>query len=363
MIDKARTQNLVERIISPNVQALKAYQVVPAEGMVKLDAMENPYRWPTELVHDWSRLLVDVELNRYPDPDPQVLKEALARAAEVPDGMAMLLGNGSDELIQILQTGCIAADRCVLALEPGFVMYELIARSLGMEFVSVALQADFSLSVDDMLKAMQRHLPVLTFIAYPNNPTANLFDSGALEKVIEAAPGLVVIDEAYSPFAGSTMMACLERFPNLLLLRTLSKMGLAGLRLGYLVGAPQWIEQFNKVRLPYNVGALTQATALFVLEHLKVFERQAEEICKNRDLLIADLKNFNCFEVFPSNANFLLFRTRPGEAIGIYQRLKEAGVLIKLITGASSLLSDCLRVTVGSAEENRVFLAALRKAV
>lgn len=354
---------LLRRVINPRILELGAYRVEPSVGMVKLDAMENPYRWPAELVQEWTALLAEVELNRYPDPDPAPLKHALADYAGLPAGMDVLLGNGSDEIIQILQVACAGAERTILAPEPGFVMYQLVARGLGLQYVGVPLREDFSLATEAMLDAIARHRPVLIFLAYPNNPTANLFDERGIEQIIRAAPGLVVVDEAYGPFAGATLMPWLERFPNLLLLRTLSKMGLAGLRLGYLAGAPQWLEQLNKVRLPYNVGALAQATALFVLRHTDLFEAQAAQICRSRSWLIEELQAIDRLVVYPSQANFVLFRTAAGAALRIHGELKRAGVLIKLLSGGSSLLTDCLRVTVGSEEENRVFLAALRKAV
>ncbi len=348
-----------EQFFRPDILAASAYHVPSFEGPIKLDAMENPYPWPAEMVDAWLDHLRRARPNRYPDPQAPALKAALRRFAAIPDQAELLLGNGSDEIILILLTALVGQpDATVMAPEPTFVMYREIARWLDLPFVGVPLRADFSLDTEAMLAAVERHRPRIVFLAYPNNPTGNLFDAEAIEAVIARTPGLVVVDEAYAPFAQTTFMDRLEDHGNLLILRTLSKLGLAGLRLGYLVGAPDWLTQFDKLRLPYNINVLTQLSTEFALNHEAIFQRQTTEIRRQRETLFQELGRLPGVEVFPSAANFLLFRV--AEADTVFRRLKERGILIKNLHPAGGLLHNCLRVTVGTPSENQQFLAALR---
>ena len=347
-----------QELIRPEILALSAYHVPDAFGMVKLDAMENPYRLPEALRREVAELASDVALNRYPDPSAAALKEVLRRAMGVPEGAGLLLGNGSDELIQLIALAAARPGATILAPEPSFVMYRMIATFCGLRYVGVPLRADFSLDPDAFLAAVERERPALVFVAYPNNPTGNLFPRGALETVLERAPGLVVIDEAYHAFAGASFMADLPRHANLLVMRTLSKLGLAGLRLGFLAGAPAWLQEFDKLRLPYNVGVLTQAIAARVLQHGQVLDGQARAIVEARAGLFSTLAALPGVDAFPSDANFILFRVP--DAPRIFASLRSRRVLIKNLHGAHPLLHNCLRVTVGAPEENAAFLEALR---
>ena len=355
---------LIRRLVRPAVQAMQAYHVPPASGLVKLDAMENPYPWPGELGDAWLRSLADISANRYPDPTAGAVKERLRREAGVPESAELLLGNGSDELIQLLGLALGGADRTVLAPGPGFVMYRLIAGFTGMEFQEVPLRdGDFSLDEGAMLAAIAEHQPALIYLAYPNNPTGNAFDDNVMRAVIEAAPGLVVVDEAYEPFCGRSWMAALDDYDHLLVMRTVSKMGLAGLRLGYLAGHPDWLEQLEKCRLPYNINALTQASAAFALDHADVLRRQTEALKVERGRLIDALEAQAGLTVWPSDANFITFRTPAGRAGAVHASLREQGVLIKCLDGSHPMLRDCLRVTVGTPDENTRFLGALETAL
>ena len=242
--------------IRPQIRALSAYHVPPATGMVKLDAMENPYRWPKEMIEQWLVQLHAVELNRYPDPTASQLLPDLRTVMSVPPNSTVILGNGSDELIQMLLMAMADPHHVVLAPTPSFVMYQLLASVVGMPFVGVPLNADFSLNRNAMLAAIAAQQPAVIFLAYPNNPTGNLFDTQTVHEIIQAAPGVVVVDEAYHAFAGASFMHALPQYPNLLVMRTLSKMGLAGLRLGMLAGSAAWLQEFDKVRFLYNINVL-----------------------------------------------------------------------------------------------------------
>jgi len=340
------------------VRSAVAYSVPDATGLIKLDAMENPYGLPPSLAAALGVRLSAVALNRYPPSDPKALKEKLTTHMGVPVGARLMLGNGSDELIHLLIQACAKPGATVLAPTPSFVMYEWMAQWNGCRFVGVPLTAEFALDAEAMHTAIQQHKPAVTFIAYPNNPTGNVFDRATIAALIEAAaPGIVVIDEAYAPFAPDTWMLDLARYPNLLVLRTLSKLGLAGMRLGFLTAHPAWIEQLDKVRPPYNVNALTLEAADFLLDYLDLFETQAATIRAQRARLLQALRANQQITVYDSAANFILFRVRNADQT--YSGLTQQGILIKNVTRQHPLLRGCLRVTVGTPEENDTFLSAL----
>lgn len=347
-----------EQLIRPEILALSVYHVANASGMVKLDAMENPYRLPDGLRAELGAMLGEASINRYPDPRAPELKARMRAAFAIPDNLDILLGNGSDEIIQILAMALAKPGAVLLSVEPSFVMYRMIAGFCGMRYVGVPLKADFTLDESALLDAIEAHRPALVFLAYPNNPTGNVFDRAVMERVFRATPGLVVVDEAYHAFTGGlSFLEDLGRFDNLLLMRTVSKLGLAGLRLGYLLGARRWLEQLDKLRLPYNVNVLTQLAADYALSHLGQLEGQASAIVAERSRVAARLSRMPGIAIYPSQANFLLFRV--ADAAKVFAGLTTRGVLIKNLHGAHPLLGDCLRVTVGTPEENEAFLAAL----
>jgi histidinol-phosphate aminotransferase len=348
-----------DKLVRPEILALKAYHVAPAEGMVKLDAMENPYRLPEKVRRELAEVLSNVDLNRYPDPAAPKLRELIRRKMRVPAGMEVLLGNGSDDLIQIVTLALARPGAVMMYPGPTFVMYAMNATYFGLRAVEAGLRADFSFDAPSFIAAMREHQPALVYIAYPNNPTGMLYPEDDVVSVIRECKGLVVVDEAYHVFARKTFMPRLAEFPNLVVMRTVSKLGLAGIRLGYLAGRPQWIGEFNKVRQVYNVNVLTQAAATFMLERLDVLEEQASRIRDERDRLGKNLRTLKGVTVFPSEANFFLIRVP--DADGAFEALKRQGVLVRNLN--SPKLKDCLRVTVGTADENRILLNALREAL
>jgi len=347
-----------DKLVRPEVLAMSAYPVADAAGMVKLDAMENPYPLPEALRRQLAEVLSRVALNRYPEPNPRKLRELIRRKMRVPAGMEILLGNGSDDLIQILALALARPGATMMYPSPTFVMYSMNAAFSRLRAVPVALREDFSFDADAFIARMREEQPALVFLAYPNNPTGVLYPEADVVRVIETAPGVVVVDEAYHVFAGKTFMAALARYPNLLVLRTVSKLGLAGIRLGYLAGRPEWIAELNKVRQVYNVNVLTEAAATFMLEHLEVLEAQAAEIRAERAKLQAGLSGLRGLTVFPSAANFFLVRVP--DAPGTYEALVRQGVLVRNLHPG---LVNCLRVTVGTPDENRILLNALKEAI
>ncbi|MCW9048429.1 MAG: histidinol-phosphate transaminase [Gammaproteobacteria bacterium] len=361
--------DLRKNLIREEIQALNAYHVPDPGDMIKLDAMENPYHMPEALKAEWLGVIEHAEINRYPDPAATKLSTVLKTYMGVPENNSsvngcansIILGNGSDELIQIMAMAVAKTGRKILAPEPGFVMYNMIATFTGLEYLGVPLNEGFSLDMPLMLNAIKTHQPVLIFLAYPNNPTGNLFSDSDIVQILNAAEGLVVVDEAYHPFACCSFMSRLGEFDNLLVMRTVSKMGLAGLRLGLLAGPDKWISEFDKIRLPYNINILTQLTAEFALKHAEVFEQQAATIREQREWLFNELSCFSQFDVFPSRANFILLRVLQGDASLIFEDLKKRGILIKNSHSAGGILTQCLRITVGKPEENKLLVGALKE--
>jgi histidinol-phosphate aminotransferase len=348
-------------LIRPEVLAMAGYHVPDSTGLLKLDAMENPYRLPPELRRALGERLAAVAINRYPVPSYARLKSLVRERMGVPASAEVLLGNGSDELITMMSVATARPGATVVAPTPSFVMYDLSTRLAGSRFVPVPLAADFSLDLPVMLAAIERHSPALVWLAYPNNPTGNCFERSAVEAILAAAPGLVVLDEAYQPFALDTWMDALPRHDNLVVMRTVSKLGLAGIRIGYMAAAPRWIAEFDKVRPPYNVSVLDEAAAEFALEHLDVLEAQAARLRDDREALLAALGAIPGVACWPSRANFVLARVTDGPAIAAAMRAR--GVLIKDVGRMHPLLTDCLRLTVGTPDENAAMLNALKAAL
>jgi histidinol-phosphate aminotransferase len=352
---------LAATLLRQEVLDLHAYHVPDSSGYVKLDAMENPYLVSDELRAEIAAAVGAAAINRYPDPAAAALKEKIRGVTGLPQGMDILLGNGSDELIQLLAMAVNKPGAVLLSVEPSFVMYRMIATFTGMRYAGVPLAADFSLDLPAMLAAIARERPALIFLSYPNNPTGNLFSAAAIAQIIAASPGLVVIDEAYYAFAGDSFIPQLARYPNLLVMRTFSKLGMAGLRLGFLAGSTAWLGQLEKLRLPYNVGVLPQLVAGKLLEHHGVLLQQAEQIKRDRAQLLRRLGEIAAVKVYPSEANFLLFRV--ANAAAIFNGLKQRGVLIKSLDGTHPMLKDCLRVTVGTPDQNMKFMTALQETI
>ena len=348
-------------LIREELLALSAYHVPVSAGMVKLDAMENPYPLPGDLAARLGALLAAAPINRYPEADARTLKAAIRRTLDVPDGCDILLGNGSDEIIQLLAMAVAKPGAVIASFEPTFVMFRMIATFTGLRYASCPLRPDFSLDMDALLHLLETERPALLFLATPNNPTGNTFASSDIERIAAAAPGLVVVDEAYYAFGDSSHLELAARLPNVLVMRTFSKLGMAGLRLGFLVGAPAWLEQLDKLRLPYNVNVLTQLAATLLLDSYPALAAQAAAIRADRSTLAEALRAVPGVEVFPSEANFLLVRI--AKAGALFDALVARGVLVKNVSRAHPLLADCLRVTVGTRPENQRFIAALHEAV
>ncbi len=350
--------------IRQDIQSMHAYAIQDSTGMVKLDAMENPYRLPAHLQAVLGQRLGALALNRYPAGRIDVLRQALADYARLPDGFDLMLGNGSDELISLLALACDLPGASILAPVPGFVMYAMSAQLQGLAFYGVPLTSDFELDEAAMLAAVIQHKPAITYLAYPNNPTANLWDDAVVEKIILLVAeqgGMVVMDEAYQPFSSKSYIDRLARHRHVLLLRTLSKFGLAGVRLGYMMGPNALINEIDKVRPPYNISVLNCECALFAIEHNEVFLAQAVDLRAQRAIVLEALDNISRVRAYPSDANMILLRVPDAQMT--FEGMKARRVLVKNVSRMHPLLHNCLRLTVGTEDENVQMLAALKESL
>lgn len=355
--------DLVTTLIRDDVRALHAYAVQPSAGFIKLDVMENPHRLPEALQRELGARLGAVALNRYPAERVLDLHAALARHARLPDGCGLVLGNGSDELITLLTQALAKPGAVVMAPLPSFVMYALTAKLQGVRFVGVDLRAeDFQLDLPALLAAIEREKPALLWLACPNNPTATLWPEADLDALVDAmAPhGLVVFDEAYAPFASRDAHARLRAQPHVAIMRTMSKFGLAGVRVGYLMAPQALANEIEKLRPPFNLSVLNVEAALFALEHEAVYAEQAASIRAHRERLFAALQALPGVTPFPSEANMVLARFPDGAAT--FERLKAQGILVKNVAAMHPLLKNCLRLTVGTPEETTALQNALQNA-
>ena len=376
-VSPARIAARVERHVRPDVQRMAAYHVADATDAIKLDAMENPWRLPGALQAELAQRLAALAINRYPSGNTYTaLKQAIARHDGLDGIDGLVLGNGSDELISLLCQLVAQPGATIMAPAPSFVMYEMGARLAGVGFVPVPLRPDFSLDREAMLQAIETHRPALVFLAYPNNPTGNLFDADDVRAILQATDGLVVLDEAYAPFAGgASWLSQLQDWPNLAVMRTCSKWGLAGARIGYLASAPAWAAQLDKIRPPYNISVLDAETACFAFQHHADFDQQTQALCTERQTLVQRLQALRgpqgLSHVYPTAANFVLVRLAggqgdaagPSRATRVAAAMRAAGVLIKDASRMHPALAECLRLTVGAPEENEAMLQALAAAL
>ena len=348
----------VEDVVRPEVLALTAYRVDRATFPVKLDANESPFAPSPALQAAIGEALRALPIHRYPDPEARELRELLGSRLGV-TAEQIILGNGSDELIQMLLMAVGAPGAPVMAPVPSFSLYELAARSLGLRFVGVPLDPRFAIDAAPWRAALERERPRAVLIASPNNPTGNRLDEAGIRETLDRCRGLVVVDEAYFDYCGRTLLPDLPQRPNLVILRTLSKIGLAGLRLGILAADPSIVHELNKVRLPYNINILSQAVARVALEQEAEIQAHVRAILRERDAMQRALVAYAEVEVFPSEANFLLIRT-PFPAETIHAGLARLGVSVRRF-GDDPALARCLRVTIGLPEENARFLDALKR--
>ena len=346
----------IEQWLRSDIKNIDAYHVPVSKDMIKLDAMESPFGVPEDLKVEFLKCIEQSEVNRYPEADPSPLKDTLRSLMDIPDEFGILLGNGSDELIQLLALAC-SKDDLIMSFEPSFVMYELVSKYVNLEYFGVQLDSNFDINLSDALLIIEREKPKIIFIAYPNNPTGNCFDYDAIIEIIKSTNSMVILDEAYYAYSDKSFLSEISNFPNLLVLRTISKIGFAGLRLGLLIGDQETIAQLNKLRLPYNIDALTQTSANFLLQDKQRIINNAQIIIEERRRLAHELSLFSKFKVYPSQTNFILVHSE--DAHSLHTALKENGILIKGFPKGSKL-SDFIRISVSEPVENNILIDAIR---
>lgn len=348
----------IQRIIPQSIIESAAYQVVDSTGMIKLDAMENPYSWPDSLRSSLANRLAACELNRYPDPSARAVRTSIKSWMKIPNALSVLFGNGSDEIIALLISSLIGSGRSVCAPDPSFVMFKVLAKQFRVPFHALPLDEEMDLDTGQWIEGLNSNDAGIVFVPQPNNPTGNLFTDDRLRAVVESTDALVVIDEAYTAFTDADYIDWAEKYPNVLIMRTLSKIGLAGSRFGLLIGAPEWISEYDKLRLPYNINTLSQAAVVFALEHSEILEEQSAAIRSERQRLTLELGHRNV-KVWPSEANFILVEMPKGRAFEIFEGLKSVNILVKCLDGVHPALADTLRITVGIPCESDAMLMVL----
>lgn len=347
----------ITRLIKPQVRKLAAYHIDETPCCIKLDAMENPFSLPPLVQREITKALSHASINRYPDPSGKELRKAVAALWGIKPAN-MILGNGSDELIQVI---LLAFGGPTLIPAPTFAMYDITSRALSQRVVTVALDENFDLDADLLLKKAKTSKAKVIFLACPNNPTGNRFSDKAVRKVLDNTDAAVVLDEAYFSFSGKSYLPLLQKYQNMIVLRTLSKIGFAGLRIGVLAASPAIIAELNKIRLPYNINTLSQVAAVAALKHKDILERQISLLISERQNLYNALAQMRGVTAYPSETNFILFRTST-DATAVYLKLKKAGILIKNLNKPGPL-KNCLRVTIGTPEENQQFLKTFKTIV
>jgi histidinol-phosphate aminotransferase len=339
----------IQKLVRPNIRSLSAYEAKEVPCRVKLDANESPYGFKKPL-----KTIASVETNRYPDPEAKALKKLISRHAGVkPD--CVLQGNGSDELIYYLIT---TFGGPVLYPTPTFSMYGIITQAIGEKRIEAPLDKEFDLTLKDILKKIKKESPKLIFLSSPNNPTGNCYSSEKILKIIEStSSSLVVVDEAYQPFSSKKgFLPLLKDYKNLVIMRTLSKIGLAGLRVGFLIADEEIIHEVNKVRLPFNLNSLSQAIATEALKDKRTLQSHIHTIVSEREKLFNEMEKISGIEPYPSEANFILFKVNNPDRL--YKNLLRKGVLVRHMKG---VVDGCLRVTIGMPDENKIFLNILER--
>ena len=352
--------NSLEQIIRPDILKMSAYHVANLpNNCVKLDAMESPYELPDELKQELAQNLSNAPIRLYPNIATDSVIPQLKQVFAIPKNAEVALGNGSDELIQFITLLVASPNAKVMAIEPTFVMYRRNAELFGAKYIGVNTCEDFSLDIDYVIEQIKQHQPQLIFIAYPNNPTGIRYEKSDIEKIINTATGLVVIDEAYGSFSSDSWISQAGQIENLLVLRTFSKIGFAGLRVGYVSGCLKIIEQLRKILPPYNMNQLGLAAVKFALQHKEWIDNNINKLKMEREILFAALEDIENIKVFASEANFLTVRVPNAQVC--FDTLLESGFLIKNLHNAHPMLANCVRITIGKPEDNAAILKIFRK--
>jgi len=354
-------KNKINNFFRDDIDLLKEYEIFDSTNMIKLDAMENPF--DLNINFEITGLPSGAtSLNRYPDADCQSIRNKLLKKYRLDDKKYdAIIGNGSDELIQLICLAFLRAENIVLCPAPSFSMYKKISQVIGLRYEEVPLRNNFSLDIKLMLEKIKDLNPAIIFLAYPNNPTGNLWSKEDIEAIIKQSNGVVVVDEAYGAFSRESFISKIDEFENLIIMKTFSKVGLAGIRLGYLFSNKYIIKQINKLRLPFNINSISQKISEISIDS-SYLEDQIEEIILLRSSLILELRDIKKIQVYDSKTNFILFKILEGSANEVFESLLSDNILIKNMSKMPGL-KNFLRVTIGSKKENNLFIQSLKNAI
>jgi histidinol-phosphate aminotransferase len=344
--------------ISPNIRGLSAYHLEPEEVAVKLNQNENPFDWPAEIKDEIAEFCRTRPWNRYPDFIPQDLKRALARYAGV-SAEQIIAGNGSNEMLLVLLLTFGATARSVVICQPCFTVYSLLCRGMGLAEKTVFLESDLQFNAAAIRSTVQQNPGSLLILNSPNNPVGCALGEADLRSILDVHTGICVLDQAYVEFGAYNALPLLAEFPNLIITRTFSKaFGGAGLRLGYMIGAPEVIGQINKIKLPYNINFFSSQVAITLLDNLAIVDERLRLIVSERKRVVAALKTISAITTYPTTANFVLIRTPA--AARLFAELKTRGILVRDVS-RYPMLDNCLRLSIGAPHENDLLLEQIRR--
>lgn len=353
----------IQKLLRVDPSQAPAYEIPVFPEAIKLDANESPYETPADLLAEVLQGLGQVHLNRYPDPGYRELRHILAQKCGWPSDR-IIVGNGSDELIQAIMVTFGGPGKTVFVPTPSFAMYRIIARSLGDTVEEIPLSEDFDLVLSDAWRdrvydSAQPGHGHLIFLAVPNNPTGNCFSKSIVQEIVENFQGIVCIDEAYVDFSQGSFLDLLSEHPNLIILRTLSKIGLAGIRMGFLLAGEAIIQNIQRIKLPYNINSLSETVARVALSKREVIEAYIARIKQNRDWLYEQMRQLEGIKAYPSCANFILFQVHSNVS-QVFEQLLATRILVRGF-GDAGRLKGHFRVTVGTQEECSRFLEGLKR--
>jgi histidinol-phosphate aminotransferase len=350
-----------KKYLREDINNFKEYFIDNPENMIKLDAMEYPVdKSLRDVIKSLNINEKEILLNRYPESHSQELEKIILDYFGLNSNFGVNFGNGSDELIQNICLAFSKKGNNVMVPSPSFSMYEKIISTVNLKYIPEYLNEDFDIKIDQMIKNISKYKPAIIFLACPNNPTSNLWDKDKIIQIIESSESIVVIDEAYVDFCESSYIDLIEKYENLVILRTFSKIGFAGLRLGFMISNKEISSIINKIRLPFNINTISLKIIINIFENFSIIKKNCQNIINLREKLYSDLSELRNIKVLKSSTNFLIFKTLNKSSDEIYKLLKDSNILIKNLNNNSNL-KNFLRVTVGTEEENNSFVSTLSK--
>jgi histidinol-phosphate aminotransferase len=342
--------------ITPSVRSLSGYHLEPEEVSIKLNQNENPFDWPAPIKQQMAEFCQSRPWNRYPNFIPGGLKAALAQYTGLNAGQ-IIVGNGSNEMLMTLMLSLLHSHEKLILCQPTFTVYALLSRGMGREPLSVMLNEELRFDMDALLAACTAHPQALLVLCSPNNPTGTSLTKEQICSILAVHRGFFILDQAYVEFGGYNALELLSEYPNLIITRTFSKaFGGAGLRLGYMMGNETVIGEINKIKLPYNINFFSERAAELLLANTDLMQQQCTLLTQERALLQQALCAIKEIQLVPSDANFMLLRSQRHQQLSAH--LRSRNILVRDVS-SYPLLQGCLRLSVGTPQENRALLQAI----